>query len=107
MSKATPWARIVCCGRKSAPPKPRPPGIPNIKGETTMLKMVTLVCGIMGIIAAAQAAPVTPAKMTGPIPVTAGSDEPYRGAGEQPVAGPGLPPPLLIPFGYVEEEYFV
>ena len=45
--------------------------------------------------------------ITGPIPVAPRTDEPYRGENEQPVAGPGLPPPVLIPFGYVEEEYFV
>jgi Alpha/beta hydrolase domain len=54
-----------------------------------------------------QAAPVAVATITGPIPVTAQSGEPYRGANEQPVPGPGLPLPVLTPFGYVEEEYFV
>ena len=47
------------------------------------------------------------ASISGPIEVTAGANEPFRGANEQPVAGPGLPPPVLIPFGYVEEEYFL
>jgi hypothetical protein len=45
--------------------------------------------------------------ITGPVPVTAESGQPYRGANEQPVAGPGLPIPSLVPFGYFEEEYFI
>jgi hypothetical protein len=53
---------------------------------------------------AAAGGPV--AAIRGPIPTGAGN-QPYRGANEQPVAGPGLPIPALIPFGYVEEEYFV
>ena len=57
--------------------------------------------------ARAATAPVVVAGITGPIPVTAQSGEPFRGENEQPVAGPGLPPPVLIPYGYVEEEYFV
>jgi hypothetical protein len=47
------------------------------------------------------------ATIVGPIPVSAQSGEPFRGANEQPVAGPGLPLPVLQPFGYMEEEYFV
>lgn len=46
-------------------------------------------------------------RVEGPLPVTPKTDEPYRGENEQPVAGPGLPPPVLIPYGYVEEEYFL
>jgi hypothetical protein len=46
------------------------------------------------------------ARLDGPIPTGPGN-QPYRGANEQPVAGPGLPIPDLIPYGYVEEEYFV
>lgn len=53
---------------------------------------------------AAAALPV--ARIQGPIP-TSPNNQPYRGANEQPVAGPGLPIPDLIPYGYVEEEYFV
>jgi len=45
--------------------------------------------------------------ITGPIAVTAASGEPFRGANEQPVPGPGLPIPVLVPYGYIEEEYFV
>src|SRR5215831_18837425 len=45
--------------------------------------------------------------ITGPIPTTAETGEPFRGANEQPVAGPGMPIPALEPYGYVEEEYFV
>jgi hypothetical protein len=55
----------------------------------------------------AYAAPTEPAKITGPIPVTAQSGEPFRGMNEQPVAGPGLPLPVLQPYGYIEQEYFV
>jgi len=47
------------------------------------------------------------AEVEGPIPVTQDSGEPFRGANAQPVPGPGLPPPELEPFAYVEEEYFV
>lgn len=46
------------------------------------------------------------AGLKGPIP-TGPDNQPYRGANEQPVAGPGLPIPDLIPYGYIEEEYFV
>jgi hypothetical protein len=52
------------------------------------------------------AAPLPVARLQGPIPTTM-DNQPYRGANEQPVAGPGLPIPDLIPFGYIEEEYFV
>lgn len=45
--------------------------------------------------------------ISGPVPVTAASGEPFRGANAQPVAGPGLPPPVLQPYGYVEEEYVI
>ena len=54
-----------------------------------------------------ETAPTAIADITGPIPVTAESGEPFRGASEQPVAGPGLPLPVLVSYGYVEEEYFV
>lgn len=50
---------------------------------------------------------ITPAKLSGPVAVTAQSGEPFRGANEQPVPGPGLPLPVLTPYGYVEQEYFV
>lgn len=73
--------------------------------------------GFLGTAAAGSAALLVPASLSaaalpmatieGPIPVTAGSGQPYRGANEQPVAGPGLPIPDLIPFDYVEEEYVV
>jgi len=43
----------------------------------------------------------------GPIPVTAQSGESYRGSNEQPVPGPGLPPPDLERYGYIQEEYFI
>jgi Alpha/beta hydrolase domain len=63
----------------------------------------TVVC----LSATNAATPSEAASVTGPIVVTAQSGEPYRGANEQPVAGPGLPIPALGPYGYVEEEYFV
>ena len=56
---------------------------------------------------AASDAAVAIASIKGPIAVNAQTGEPYRGANEQPVAGPGLPIPALAPYGYVEEEYFV
>jgi hypothetical protein len=40
------------------------------------------------------------------IPITAESGDRYRDRSEQPAAGPGLTPQILIPYGYVEEEYF-
>jgi hypothetical protein len=46
------------------------------------------------------------ATLRGPIPTGTGN-QPYRGANEQPVAGPGLPIPDLIPYDFIEEEYFV
>ncbi len=55
----------------------------------------------------AAADPVPLPSVSGPIAITAQSGEPYRGANEQPVAGPGLPIPALTPYGYIEEEYFV
>ena len=45
--------------------------------------------------------------VTGPIPVTPQSGESYRGSNEQPVPGPGLPPPDLDRYGYIQEEYFI
>jgi hypothetical protein len=55
---------------------------------------------------ASAATPLPVARLRGPIPTGTGN-QPYRGANEQPVAGPGLPIPDLIPYGYTEEEYFV
>lgn len=52
-------------------------------------------------------APPDIADISRPVPVTPQSGEPFRGTNEQPVPGPGLPLPVLVPFGYVEEEYFV
>ena len=69
--------------------------------------LASLVGALMATLAPAQAAPIAPATIAGPIPVTVQSGEPFRGLNEQPVAGPGLPLPVLIPYGYVEEEYFV
>ena len=54
-----------------------------------------------------ETAPTAVADISDPIAVTAESGEPFRGVNEQPVAGPGLPLPVLVPYGYVEEEYFV
>ncbi len=64
----------------------------------------TLAAMPVPVFAAVAALPV--ARLRGPIAAGTGN-QPYRGANEQPVAGPGLPIPDLIPFGYVEEEYFV
>jgi hypothetical protein len=50
---------------------------------------------------------VTPARLSGPIPVTPQSGEPFRGDNDVPIPGSGLPPPALVPYDYVEEEYFV
>jgi hypothetical protein len=55
----------------------------------------------------AAASSLAVAQVSGPVPIVAGSNEPYRGENEQPVAGPGLPPPDLAPYDYIEEEYFV
>ena len=57
--------------------------------------------------ARAAAPRLAQATIVGPIPAGAESGEPYRGANEQPVAGPGLPIPDLRPYDYVEEEYFI
>jgi hypothetical protein len=62
---------------------------------------------IVAFLTPANASGISAAKITGPIAVTAQSGEPFRGLNEQPVAGPGLPLPVLQPYGYVEEEYFV
>jgi hypothetical protein len=55
----------------------------------------------------AQTAEIPLPSLSGPVPVTAQSGEPFRGLNEQPVAGPGLPLPVLQSYGYIEEEYFV
>lgn len=72
------------------------------------MKMIRLAiaAGFMWASVTAAFAQVVVAKLSGPVPVTEDS-QPYRGANEQPVAGPGLPIPDLIPYGYMEEEYFV
>jgi hypothetical protein len=72
-----------------------------------MINLASVVGAILASITPVYAAGVSPAKITGPIPVTAQSGEPFRGMNEQPVAGPGLPLPVLQPYGYIEEEYFV
>ncbi len=66
-----------------------------------------LICGLGTLLGQAHAASIAAATITGPIPVTAQSGEPFRGMNEQPVTGPGLPLPVLQPYGYIEEEYFV
>ena len=73
----------------------------------TTTKLAALIWVLGTIITTAQSAPTAVANITGPIPVTAESGEPFRGATEQPVAGPGLPLPVLVPYGYIEEEYVV
>lgn len=72
-----------------------------------IIKLASVLGAALASISPALAAPAAAAKVTGPIPVTAQSGEPFRGLNEQPVAGPGLPLPVLQPYGYVEEEYFV
>jgi hypothetical protein len=71
------------------------------------IKRIFVVGAILLAVTAAHAALIAPAKITGPVPVTAQSGEPFRGMNEKPVAGPGLPLPVLQPYGYVEAEYFV
>jgi hypothetical protein len=71
------------------------------------IKQSFLVGTLLASIASAHALSIPAAKLTGPIAVTAQSGEPFRGMNEQPVAGPGMPLPVLQPHGYVEEEYFV
>src|SRR5579862_8440537 len=70
-------------------------------------KLASVAGFVLTSFAPAFAAPVVSATISGPIPITAQSGEPFRGLNEQPVAGPGLPLPVLQPYGYVEEEYFV
>jgi hypothetical protein len=61
----------------------------------------------MATLPSAYAEPITAPHIAGPITITTQSGEPFRGLNEQPVAGPGLPLPVLQPYGYIEEEYFV
>jgi hypothetical protein len=70
------------------------------------IKWTSIVCAWLAAMTPAIGAPIA-ARITGPVPVTAQSGEPFRGLNEQPVAGPGLPLPVLQPYGYIEEEYFV
>jgi hypothetical protein len=72
-----------------------------------IVKLAFAIGAVMATLTSAHAAPIPAATITGPIPITAQSGEPFRGLNEQPVAGPGLPLPVLQPYGYVEEEYFV
>jgi hypothetical protein len=41
------------------------------------------------------------------VPITAEYGDHYRDRSEPPAAGPGQSPPVLIPYGYEEQEYFV
>jgi Alpha/beta hydrolase domain len=72
-----------------------------------IIKPASVVGAILTSLTPAYASAIAPATITGPIPVTAQSGEPFRGLNEKPVAGPGLPLPVLQPYSYVEEEYFV
>ena len=74
-----------------------------------VLKIVKLAvaAGLMCACVSGAYAQVVAAKLSAPVPVTAQSGQPFRGTNEQPVAGPGLTIPDLIPHGYMEEEYFV
>lgn len=82
-----------------------------MSGSVDRRSFIQLAAGTAAILASSplMAAPSSIAipRIEGPLPVTPKTDEPYRGENEQPVAGPGLPPPVLIPYGYVEEEYFL
>jgi hypothetical protein len=71
------------------------------------IKLTSAVGAIFAALTPAYASRISAAKITGPIPVTAQSGEPFRGVNEKPVAGPGLPLLVLQPYGYVEEEYFI
>jgi alpha/beta hydrolase family protein len=71
------------------------------------IKLASVIGATLATLTPAYASGTPAATITGPIPVTAQSGEPFRGLNEQPVAGPGLPLPVLQPYGYVEEEYFV
>lgn len=77
----------------------------NHVGWTKRLFGVVLFAGLLipGNLQAAS----PPVALSGPIAVTAETGEPFRGTNAQPVAGPGLPPPLLQPHDFVEQEYFV
>jgi len=71
------------------------------------IRWTSIVCAWLAAMTPVLAAPIVAAKITAPVPVTAQSGEPFRGLNEQPVAGPGLPLPVLQPYGYIEEEYFI
>ena len=46
----------------------------------------------------------SPLLVQGPVAINEQSGEPFRGTNAQPVPGPGMPPPILQPFDFVEEE---
>jgi hypothetical protein len=68
---------------------------------TAIIKLTAVIGAFCAGIASAETSPPSPvATITGPIPVTVQSGEPYR-------AEPGQRPSNLSAYGYVEEEYFV
>jgi hypothetical protein len=73
----------------------------------TAIRSTILAAALCTAIPMAEAQSAATVTIIGPIAVTAESGDAYRGSNEQPVAGPGLPPPMLAPFNYVQEEYFV
>ena len=75
--------------------------------ERRLRGTTAIVAAFWATLSMAQAPSIAVPKITGPIAVTAQSGEPFRGANEQPVPGPGLPLPVLQPYGYVEHEYFI
>jgi hypothetical protein len=72
-----------------------------VRTTAAMIAVLWVTCSM------AQTPAIAVPTIKGPIPVTAQSGEPFRGANEQPVPGPGLPLPVLQPYGYIEEEYFI
>jgi hypothetical protein len=72
-----------------------------------IIKLILALGGVLIPMMTASAGADAVATITGPIVINAQSGEPFRGLNEQPVAGPGLPLPVLQPYNYVEEEYFV
>jgi len=77
-------------------------------GRNTSGKLLPgLVIGMALLCSSGAMAADPPAAVSGPIAVTAESGEPFRGTNAQPVAGPGLPLPILQPHDFVEREYFI
>jgi hypothetical protein len=68
---------------------------------TTIFKLVLVIGTFWAVVASAETSPSSPvAKITGPVPVTAQSGEPFRPDASR-------RPSNLSSYGYVEEEHFV